>query len=334
MTTPTTRIKREQDISIEGDILKIESTKFPQYDESSLSNRSFIKNLPKSTLDLIVVNKVMDGTLINFVHTLIAPKNSREGMLYNRMSLEDYTRKVMGTFFVDSLADSINTLPEELDENMIRWIESNFATRKSEKPRWVTFGPDDIPAAVDIKSWTLGPKRKLGRLEKDLLDRYMEALEDEDRYYGDEETDRILDTVGKNDNMEIEHDLVSRLMKTPKRAIKYKDRDVFVSPSRVFGPLNSFVDSECLAGLDGCRMLSCTCHAGEGAGENWFTGFCDICGDKIPNRARALRYPVKTGGWIGQYCNIECELRYDEAEQGAIDELESELMETGIMDRR
>ena len=125
----TTLETREQDIPFEGEILKTESTKFPKYDEASLSNRMFVMNLPKSTLNLIVIEKVMDGTLINFVHTLIAPKNSREGMFYNRMNLEDYTRMVMGSFFVDSLVNSINTLPEELDENMIRWVESNFATR-------------------------------------------------------------------------------------------------------------------------------------------------------------------------------------------------------------
>lgn len=333
MTTPETRvITREVDIPIEGDILKTESTKFPKYDESSLSNREFIRNLPQSTLGLIIVNKVMDGTLINFVSTLIAPKNSREGMLYNRMNLEDYTRGVMGNFFVDALVDSINTLPEELDENMIRWVESNFATRIAERPKWVSFESGDISTAVDINSWKLGPTRKLGKSEKELLERYREEIEDDERYYGDEETDRVLDTVGRRENLEIEYSFLSTLMKTPKRAIKYGgDNESLVSPSRVFGPLNSFIDSECLAGLDGCRMLSCTCHED---GEDWFTGFCDICGDKIANRARALRYPTKNGGWVGQYCGTECELRYDEAEVEVIEELESEVMETGIMDRK
>lgn len=333
MTTPITRIMtREVDIPIEGEVLKTESTKFPKYDESSLSNRSFVRDLPQSILNLVIVEKVMDGTLINFVHTLIAPKNSREGMLYNRMNLEDYTKGIMGNFFVDALVDSINTLPEELDENMIRWVESNFATRISERPRWVTFESGDISAATDVNAWKLGPARKLGKLERGLLERYREEIEDDERYYGDEETDRVLDTVGRRENLEVEYDLVSSLMKMPKRAIRYGDGETYVSPARVFGPLNSFVDSECLAGLDGCRMLSCTCH--EEGDSDWFTGICDICGNKIANRARAIRYPTKTGGWVGQYCNMECELRYDEAEAGVIEELESELLETGIMDRQ
>lgn len=39
---------------------------------------------------------------------------------------------------------------------------------------------------------------------------------------------------------------------------------------------------------------------------NWFTGNCDECWYKIKCRRYAVRKPLSTGGWIGQFCSWNC----------------------------
>lgn len=39
---------------------------------------------------------------------------------------------------------------------------------------------------------------------------------------------------------------------------------------------------------------------------NWFTGNCDECWFKIRNKRYAVRKPLQTGGWIGQFCSWDC----------------------------
>jgi len=99
----------------------------------------------------------------------------------------------------------------------------------------------------------------------------------------------------------------------------FSDQSIF----REFGPLNTtysvnnsnnITDNICEK-YGGCRMYTC-CEYEASYNDNnidldsdlvidWFTGECDVCCIKIPNRYYAIREPLKYGGWRGCFC-IKC----------------------------
>lgn len=122
-----------------------------------------------------------------------------------------------------------------------------------------------------------------------------------------------------------------------------------VSASRVFGPMNRFMDQDCISNPNKtgpCRMLECLCREikdepYQGVVEmkynTWFIGKCQNCLCQIRDLSHALRYPVKDGGWEGCYCSLDC-LKEDiahitEDTNLRLDSMMNSLKESGIMDR-
>lgn len=298
--------------------------------------RSFIINMPPARWDTMILESLAEGFFMQFFEMLIRPRNDRERMLHNKYDMKKYSEIVLGKQFVDSMVKNITTVQYEFDDNVRNWLERNFVLDKPEKPRWVTFKEGDNLNAADPDLWILGPSRDIEKdYDKDLLDGYIDKIYDlEDRYYGDQETDKINDTVGPRFDLEYEFDTLNNIKRTPKRDMKIVlegTESDGLNVARIFGPLNSFADSECKTHkLDGCRMLTCTCHEDD---DMWFSGSCDYCNRIIKNVSSAVRYPKEFGGWIGTYCCIECLQAYDEADFETLDELESILLDVGIMDR-
>jgi hypothetical protein len=112
----------------------------------------------------------------------------------------------------------------------------------------------------------------------------------------------------------------------------YTNLDGPLSLDRIYGPLNKGC-YEC--GIDGCRMLSCSCHDEE----DWFSSVCDGCFKKIRDVSHCLRYPVKDGGWIGCFCSMTClvqnpPLPIDECTEIRLDCMEDVISSLCIYDRK
>jgi hypothetical protein len=120
-----------------------------------------------------------------------------------------------------------------------------------------------------------------------------------------------------------------------------------VLATRLFGPVNRFMDRNCISKPGPCHMLECICLVKEDGFmedeiidkkyNNWFIGKCQVCLKKIANLSHALRIPEEDGGWRGCYCCIEC-IKEDVLIQNEKFNLRVNLMlnalqETGIMDR-
>lgn len=107
-------------------------------------------------------------------------------------------------------------------------------------------------------------------------------------------------------------------------------------PDRFFGPINSVIGAECASSIKGgCRMLTCVCHEED---DEWFKGSCDCCFKRLRNKSHALRYPLKDGGWLGEYCGLVCLTKEppkdpDMTTDLRIDNMESVIREKGIYDR-
>jgi hypothetical protein len=83
---------------------------------------------------------------------------------------------------------------------------------------------------------------------------------------------------------------------------------------RVFGPANRFVRADLTKNdncsvYGGCRMLLCECFTKENE-ETWFTGYCQVCLQKIMFQNYALRQAISGGGWEGSYCSFKCLEKY------------------------
>lgn len=121
---------------------------------------------------------------------------------------------------------------------------------------------------------------------------------------------------------------------------------------RLFGPVNPLVGTDLssehiCARYGGCRMLTCQCFFNEDlfdedlsdADNDWFTGQCDVCHQRIRERHHALRLPGKKGGWLSACCTW-AHLR-DLAQESVdsflllkmIDEMEQLVTTIGIQDR-
>lgn len=123
---------------------------------------------------------------------------------------------------------------------------------------------------------------------------------------------------------------------------------------RLLGPLNAFPtklpgppDCICMY-YGGCRMFGCCEFEIEededGDGEltgDWYTGNCEYCFLKIPNRFWSVRRPLSSGGWKGCYCSWACvreeitDLNLpDGASMIALTEtMEADMYEIGIADQ-
>jgi len=131
------------------------------------------------------------------------------------------------------------------------------------------------------------------------------------------------------------------------------DSDLIFS---VLGPTNPMVEEDYLdqespcARYGGCRLLTCTHFVSDFDQElwglsaeepldqlEWFTGVCQTCQKRIPQKFWAVRRPVVMGGWVGTFCSFEC-ARNDPAltqAEGArlISYFENQIRSKGIYNR-
>lgn len=150
--------------------------------------------------------------------------------------------------------------------------------------------------------------------------------------------------------VEEKYELLNPIRKSKARQNLEPDKRLF----RILGPCNPQLDAD--LDLDhvcyrfgGCRMFTCVefehwddfdpdIELGE---PDWFTGNCDWCTLKIPNRYYAVRRPLSRGGWQGCYCSITC-LKEEVDETYSNDILGTELVKIvelqlnsyGIQDRK
>jgi hypothetical protein len=114
-------------------------------------------------------------------------------------------------------------------------------------------------------------------------------------------TERTLETLAPDLKLrpESEEDAILELAK--KRAA---DPELF----RVWGPSNLQFDaseSDVLDGTADLRMFIDDRFTPTEQG-SWFTGSCDKCWLRIKSARYAVRKPLASGGWRGQYCSWDC----------------------------
>lgn len=130
---------------------------------------------------------------------------------------------------------------------------------------------------------------------------------------------------------------------------KMRALDQNVEYFRILGPVNPQVGRVYLDQNDpcyiygGCRMFICNHYEQDEEVDilvDWFSGHCDYCLRTIKTRFRAIRFPLKLGGWVGCFCTVECLLGWgelepkdDDLDRQMIANLETRLMEYGIYDR-
>ncbi len=85
---------------------------------------------------------------------------------------------------------------------------------------------------------------------------------------------------------------------------RYEDPELF----RVWGPSNlqfGASDEDILDGTADLRMFTDDRFTHDDQG-TWFTGSCDRCWLRIKSPRYAVRKPIESGGWRGQYCSWDC----------------------------
>lgn len=120
--------------------------------------------------------------------------------------------------------------------------------------------------------------------------------------------------------------------------ISEQNSKVIHNPNRIFGPLNSFDDRNCVSnpGKEGpCRMLECRCRNRDG--DEWFFGRCEQCLLSIKDRSHSIRIPIKDGGWAGCFCSFNCLEKaipfQDDEINIKLEAMKYTLVVDGIMDR-
>ena len=102
---------------------------------------------------------------------------------------------------------------------------------------------------------------------------------------------------------------------------------------RTWGPENPHSEVSCSVNDAPCRMLLCMCNQPDHT-DDWFKGHCDICEMKLKSKSSAVRYPLKSGGFSGEYCSFKCMLVVAENERmPSISSMKTDLNYFGIMDR-
>ena len=285
----------------------------------------------------LATNKIGGFGLERVVKMATAPMTEYEIEVFETSDLKEYISHIFGDDFVndiifvrDSLLNNVGA-PSEVDTAVLEWIKTVMMKEYAAKPYWVNSKLNDSKESIKCSNWSKnGNSDEFYKRHQEKLDEARDLIDSVyNDYYGDENIYRpaILDDI------EDEIDLVSDTMVIPKRIVSYK-YDATVEPNRTFGPLNSFVDSECSnekCYLDGCRMLTCTCHLEEGQ-EKWFRGACDFCEKIIKNISYAVRIPEKEGGWNGCFCSVDC-LERVAPRSFKLDDLQDNLRFSGVMDR-
>lgn len=169
-------------------------------------------------------------------------------------------------------------------------------------------------------SWKRKGENLIDDSRKNEMYKYVaKFINDNDQDYGDFTDQEDLDSDFEGSAAEDYLEKFTELKKQPYcrfMQVSFSDDGVKYLPNKYtvdnyFGPLNNKIDSACTTkNIDGCRMLTCTCHDGL----DWFKGDCSGCGINIPRRSWAIRYPVMLGGWEGCYCSYECiaqQLKYN-----------------------
>lgn len=269
--------------------------------------------------------------ILRLISNATKPINKDEVIKFEEFSLKDYIIDVFGMPFIGDILfiKEYNSI-DIIDKSILEWIDFHFVKKTARRPPWVTLEGYDNIKAVSCGNWKkTGKSEELYETNKERIDNAMYRItEVYDTFYGDEHVNRQEEL----DDIEEDVDFISQIMITPKRAMMFNEGMLDVS--RVYGPLNSFVDSECDnedCQLDGCRMLTCTCHLEEGKLE-WFNSMCDECRHIIRDISYAVRVPEEFGGWSGCYCSVQC-LTSRTVKQDRLDDLQSDLLYSGIMDR-
>lgn len=117
---------------------------------------------------------------------------------------------------------------------------------------------------------------------------------------------------------------------------------------RTLGPANPIYDSVLgQMSLGGCRMFTCSVFdydEEDDSYDDWFTGNCESCLNRIRNRWHAVRMPRPAGGWVGCFCSFDClreGISEEESQIGKplpairlmVDNLEPQFLANGIQDR-
>jgi hypothetical protein len=129
--------------------------------------------------------------------------------------------------------------------------------------------------------------------------------------YMREITERALETLAPDKKLlfkqqetsdgEQEYDMQAIAEQAKKRA---EDPELF----RVWGPSNLLLGAnpdDVIDGTADLRMFTDDRFTPEDQG-TWFTGSCDNCWLRIKSARYAVRKPIESGGWKGQYCSWDC----------------------------
>lgn len=203
-------------------------------------------------------------------------------------------------------------------------VETPFA----DKPDWIvsTYSPEEVERLRNFKGKLSGLNlfKDKDFDDSDLLDQAMyhsnnESWEDNPDMIYTDGYDPVDNALDERSNIREKHNYAREEL------------------NRLFGPVRPTPGRECDYGLgDGHRMLRCRCY--EQDQNDWFTGKCYTCGDRIKKRCYALRYPLECSGYKGCYCCEYC-LRLEPQEDASyiaernIKDLMYDLNTFGIYDQ-
>jgi len=255
-------------------------------------------------------------SLITTLNKISTPIDENEELMKNDLHTSAYYVALFGNGFVN---DIISILDSAVVSVVVkRWVRGIFCAKMSKRPPWVNVKEGDDIKSVNVKSWSI---HRDSTILKEMISKN-ECEIDWVRVDDTQDDTKAGDVFGYDLEICRNSELRNRYATIPKRGITVRD-SILSDPNRIFGPLNSHIQSECDEGMDGCRMLLCTCHGG-------FDGACDMCGLKIKDRSYTVRYPHEDGGWIGEYCSMNCMMNDNPANSRSED---LDLMSTGITDR-
>jgi hypothetical protein len=266
--------------------------------------------------------------LVPMIINVSSPIDEEEIELQLNLNLADYVEKIFGPEFMEDVK-YIATIPS-VSIITKRWIISQFGQRYARRPAWVNVRQFDTNAFLS-SDWK---KHRTSKEISDIVKLLPDGVEEAYMYETDIPVEPPIDAdevyvigdVGYGVEDSAMDVLRDRFATVPKRAISLRKGGI-MQPSRAFGPLNSHLRDECDAGLDGCRMLTCTCEQVE------VTNKCDMCNLNIRDRSWTVRYPDADGGWSGEYCSMLC-MTSECVGNSRLSDLEEELKDTGICDRR
>jgi hypothetical protein len=283
-------------------------------DEGYLLTRVIIHMMSSEQRQALFVN--LDLSLMTVVERVSTPINEYEVALKRDLYKPSYLKAIFGSAF-------ISDLKSVLDVGMVsvivkQWVRRLLCSKTAKRPPWVDIRLGDSIKATDKALWK--PHKSSQEL-RELID-LNETDIDWKREDEIQDETKFGETFGYDIEIPLTQELRNRYSSTPKRGISSKYGPIS-DPNRLFGPLNSHLQSECDEGLDGCRMLTCTCH-------DTLRGICESCGLRIKDISYTLRYPDEDGGWSGEFCSMNC-MTSEVPYSSRVEDLD--LQSTGIADR-